>query len=46
MRALGRNTRGSVAMRLKEGDKMASFDIIPASLGKKIEEGSGTLQNP
>ncbi|XP_042064036.1 DNA gyrase subunit A, chloroplastic/mitochondrial-like [Salvia splendens] len=43
MRALGRNTRGSVAMRLKQGDKMASIDIIPASLGKKIEKGSETL---
>lgn len=42
MRALGRNTRGSVAMRLKQGDKMASIDIIPASLGKKIEKGSET----
>ncbi|EPS65552.1 hypothetical protein M569_09225, partial [Genlisea aurea] len=40
IRALGRNTRGGIAMRLKEGDKMASMDIIPASLAKKLEEGS------
>lgn len=32
VRAQGRHTRGSVAMRLKEGDKMASMDIIPAAL--------------
>lgn len=44
MRALGRNTRGSVAMRLRQGDKMACMDIIPASLGKKIEESSETLR--
>ncbi|XP_075511015.1 DNA gyrase subunit A, chloroplastic/mitochondrial-like [Primulina tabacum] len=37
LRALGRNTRGAVAMRLKQGDKMASMDLIPASLGKKLE---------
>jgi DNA gyrase subunit A len=35
IRALGRNTRGSVAMRLKEGDNMASMDIIPASSMEK-----------
>ncbi|XP_073038391.1 DNA gyrase subunit A, chloroplastic/mitochondrial-like isoform X2 [Primulina eburnea] len=37
VRALGRNTRGSVAMRLKQGDKMASMDLIAASLSKKLE---------
>ncbi|XP_073149212.1 DNA gyrase subunit A, chloroplastic/mitochondrial [Henckelia pumila] len=37
VRALGRNTRGAVAMRLKQGDKMASMDLIPASLCKKQE---------
>uniref|UniRef100_A0A0D9W0M1 DNA topoisomerase (ATP-hydrolyzing) n=1 Tax=Leersia perrieri TaxID=77586 RepID=A0A0D9W0M1_9ORYZ len=31
LRALGRKTRGVVAMKLKEGDKMASMDIIPAT---------------
>ncbi|KAL2478180.1 putative DNA gyrase subunit A [Forsythia ovata] len=45
IRALGRNTRGSVAMRLKQGDKMASTDIIPASFGKELEKASGTHQN-
>lgn len=45
MRALGRNTRGSVAMRLRQGDKMASMDIIPASLGKNIVKSSEPLQN-
>ncbi|XP_075474121.1 DNA gyrase subunit A, chloroplastic/mitochondrial-like isoform X3 [Primulina tabacum] len=37
VRALGRNTRGAVAMRLKQGDKMASMDLITASLSKKLE---------
>ncbi|KAM7268180.1 hypothetical protein ACFE04_010346 [Oxalis oulophora] len=36
VRALSRNTRGQVAMRLKEGDKIASVDIIPASLRKDL----------
>ncbi|EEC76398.1 hypothetical protein OsI_14033 [Oryza sativa Indica Group] len=31
LRALGRKTRGVLAMKLKEGDKMASMDIIPAT---------------
>ncbi|KAK6163120.1 hypothetical protein DH2020_002961 [Rehmannia glutinosa] len=44
IRALGRNTRGGVAMRLKQGDKMASMDIIPASFGQKLEKGSETQQ--
>ncbi|KAF7138936.1 hypothetical protein RHSIM_Rhsim07G0072200 [Rhododendron simsii] len=39
IRALGRNTRGSIAMRLKEGDKMACVDIIP-SIMWKLERGS------
>lgn len=37
VRALGRNTRGAVAMRLKHGDKMASMDLIPASFSKNLE---------
>lgn len=37
VRALGRNTRGAVAMRLKQGDKMASIDLIPASFSKNLE---------
>lgn len=36
IRALGRNTRGSVAMRLKDGDKVASMDIIPDALQKEL----------
>ncbi|KAL6125462.1 hypothetical protein ACLB2K_073520 [Fragaria x ananassa] len=40
IRALGRNTRGSVAMRLKEGDKMASVDIIPAAMWKDLKRVS------
>ncbi|XP_047315244.1 DNA gyrase subunit A, chloroplastic/mitochondrial [Impatiens glandulifera] len=46
VRALGRNTRGSVAMRLKEGDKMASMDMIPAAMRKDVErvsEGRGKV---
>lgn len=37
IRSLSRNTRGSVAMRLKDGDRMASMDIIPAALHKDLE---------
>ncbi|KAK6928973.1 DNA gyrase/topoisomerase IV, subunit A, C-terminal repeat [Dillenia turbinata] len=37
IRALGRNTRGSVAMRLKGEDKMACMDIIPATMGKDFK---------
>ncbi|KAL3516328.1 hypothetical protein ACH5RR_023230 [Cinchona calisaya] len=37
IRALGRNTRGSVAMRLKGEDKVASMDIIPAGLRKELD---------
>ncbi|WCJ19142.1 DNA GYRASE A [Euphorbia peplus] len=40
IRSLGRNTRGGVAMRLKEGDKMASMDIIPATLREDLERMS------
>ncbi|KAA8544838.1 hypothetical protein F0562_019622 [Nyssa sinensis] len=40
IRALGRNTRGSIAMRLKEGDKIASMDIIPATMRKELERVS------
>ncbi|GER38099.1 DNA gyrase subunit A family protein [Striga asiatica] len=44
VRALGRNTRGGIAMRLKPGDKMASMDVIPASLAKLLHRGSETQQ--
>ncbi|KDP41057.1 hypothetical protein JCGZ_03163 [Jatropha curcas] len=37
IRALSRNTRGGVAMRLKQGDKMASMDIIPAAMREDLE---------
>ncbi|KAF3434336.1 hypothetical protein FNV43_RR25439 [Rhamnella rubrinervis] len=37
IRALGRNTRGAGAMRLKKGDRMASIDIIPAAMRKDLE---------
>ncbi|KAL6894322.1 hypothetical protein ACP4OV_008420 [Aristida adscensionis] len=39
LRTLGRKTRGGVAMRLREGDKMAAMDIIPATM-HKMPEGS------
>ncbi|ESQ48972.1 hypothetical protein EUTSA_v10020005mg [Eutrema salsugineum] len=38
VRTLSRNTKGVTAMRLRKEDKMASMDIIPASLRKDIEE--------
>ncbi|CAL4919724.1 unnamed protein product [Urochloa decumbens] len=34
IRPLGRNTRGAGAMKLKDGDKMAAMDIIPATVHK------------
>ncbi|XP_004499748.1 DNA gyrase subunit A, chloroplastic/mitochondrial isoform X1 [Cicer arietinum] len=37
IRTLGRNTRGGLAMRLREGDRMASVDIIPASMWNDLE---------
>ncbi|KAK4798568.1 hypothetical protein SAY86_030894 [Trapa natans] len=40
IRTLGRNTRGSVAMRLKKEDKMASMDIIPTSMRRDLEISS------
>lgn len=43
IRSRGRKTRGSIAMRLKPGDKMASMDIIPAitSNDRALEADSG-----
>ncbi|KAK1410777.1 hypothetical protein QVD17_37316 [Tagetes erecta] len=41
IRALGRNTRGAAAMRLKDGDRMACVDIIPASKQDGIESTPG-----
>ncbi|KAK4759946.1 hypothetical protein SAY87_023077 [Trapa incisa] len=40
IRTLGRSTRGSVAMRLKNEDQMASMDIIPTSMRKDLEISS------
>nr|CCW28851.1 putative gyrase protein [Arachis duranensis] len=40
IRTLGRSTRGALAMRLKEGDRMASVDIIPAALWNDMENSS------
>ncbi|XWS65405.1 hypothetical protein CRYUN_Cryun05aG0109900 [Craigia yunnanensis] len=40
IRALSRNTRGAVAMRLKEGDKMASMDIIPEPRHKDLDKAA------
>ncbi|KAJ0978070.1 hypothetical protein J5N97_013544 [Dioscorea zingiberensis] len=40
LRAYGRNTRGVVSMRLKEGDKMASMDIVPAAMHKDLQNSS------
>ncbi|KAK8443831.1 hypothetical protein SEVIR_9G039700v4 [Setaria viridis] len=37
IRPLGRNTRGACAMKLKDGDKMAAMDIIPATVHKMPE---------
>lgn len=45
IRALGRNTRGGVAMKLREGDKIASMDIIPAALQKDLEVASKDSEN-
>ncbi|TKY69273.1 DNA gyrase subunit A [Spatholobus suberectus] len=40
IRTLSRNTRGTLAMRLKEGDRMASVDIIPAAMWNNLETSS------
>ncbi|KVI08482.1 hypothetical protein Ccrd_013144, partial [Cynara cardunculus var. scolymus] len=40
IRALGRNTRGGVAMRLREGDRMACVDIIPAATHDESVKGA------
>jgi hypothetical protein len=40
IRPLGRNTRGAGAMKLKEGDKMAAMDIIPAAVDNMPESYS------
>ncbi|OMO69847.1 hypothetical protein COLO4_28907 [Corchorus olitorius] len=45
IRALSRNTRGAIAMRLKEGDKMASMDIIPAARHKDLDQSEEDSAN-
>ncbi|XP_057445460.1 DNA gyrase subunit A, chloroplastic/mitochondrial [Lotus japonicus] len=45
IRTLGRNTRGAVAMRLREGDRMASMDIIPAAMWNNLESLSKSPGN-
>ncbi|KAG2544959.1 hypothetical protein PVAP13_9KG397557 [Panicum virgatum] len=44
IRPLGRNTRGAGAMKLKEGDKMAAMDIIPATADKMPESYSSRVR--
>ncbi|CAN6322188.1 unnamed protein product [Urochloa humidicola] len=46
IRPLGRNTRGACAMKLKDGDKMAAMDIIPASVHKMPEMYSSRVRDP
>ncbi|KAF5202603.1 Dna gyrase subunit a [Thalictrum thalictroides] len=46
VRALGRNTRGSVAMRLKDGDMVACMDVIPAAMRKDLEKEGRDLTAP
>ncbi|XP_066340967.1 probable DNA gyrase subunit A, chloroplastic/mitochondrial [Miscanthus floridulus] len=45
LRALGRNTRGLCAMKLKEGDKMAAMDIIPATVHKMPERYNSRVRD-
>ncbi|KAK8592038.1 hypothetical protein V6N13_062627 [Hibiscus sabdariffa] len=46
IRALSRNTRGATAMRLKEGDKMASMDIISVPRHKDLnKEAEDSISN-
>ncbi|XP_027914502.1 DNA gyrase subunit A, chloroplastic/mitochondrial [Vigna unguiculata] len=45
IRTLSRNTRGSPAMRLKNGDSMASVDIIPAAMWNNLETLSKYREN-
>ncbi|KAJ1293026.1 hypothetical protein BS78_01G036400 [Paspalum vaginatum] len=45
LRAFGRTARGVVAMRLKEGDKMAAMDIIPAAVHKMPEKYNSRVRD-
>ncbi|KAI4370725.1 hypothetical protein MLD38_019041 [Melastoma candidum] len=42
IRSQGRNTRGKIAMRLRDDDKMASMDIIPASMRDDLQATSNS----
>ncbi|XP_078437781.1 DNA GYRASE A [Wolffia australiana] len=37
LRVIGRTTRGVMSMKLREGDKMASMDIVPANVRADLE---------
>eukprot|EP00249_Psilotum_nudum_P016763 c25978_g1_i1 orf=224-3175(+) len=41
-RAIGRRTRGVKSMRLKDGDRVAAMDIVPAEVLQRIEEKKST----
>ncbi|CAL9103106.1 unnamed protein product [Musa acuminata var. zebrina] len=43
LRALGRRTKGVISMKLKQRDKMASMDIIPAPMQKDLQKLSESL---
>ncbi|PKA51188.1 DNA gyrase subunit A, chloroplastic/mitochondrial [Apostasia shenzhenica] len=45
LRVLGRKTRGVTSMRLKEGDKVASMDIIPAAMQENFPRTSDVSGN-
>ncbi|XP_062212806.1 probable DNA gyrase subunit A, chloroplastic/mitochondrial isoform X2 [Phragmites australis] len=45
LRALGRKTRGVVAMKLREDDKMAAMDIIPATMHKMPERYNSRVRD-
>ncbi|KMZ59071.1 DNA gyrase subunit A [Zostera marina] len=38
LRSIGRVTKGGTSMRLKNNDKVASMDVIPASMQKDLEK--------
>ncbi|WOL16199.1 DNA gyrase subunit A, chloroplastic/mitochondrial isoform X1 [Canna indica] len=45
LRALGRKARGVTAMKLKEGDKMASMDVIPAATQNDLQKLSESISS-
>lgn len=38
LRAIGRNSRGSISMKLRDGDKVASMDIVPATMQEELKK--------